>query len=136
MKMNQLAYGAGALLIVLTAGCQQAGAPRAGLTAGPSLQERFARLDANGDGYITWEEAVPSRQADFRKMDASRDGRVMSGEYSGSLPFGRFDTNADRAISETEFLATHRGMFLQFDADRDARIALPEFGEAQRAAGR
>lgn len=129
--MNHLAYCAGALLISLTAGCQQAGPAKA-----PSLEERFARLDANGDGYIVWEEAVPSRQADFRKMDGSRDGRVLAREYSGSLPFGRFDTNSDGVVSEAEFLATHRSMFLQFDADRNGRISLPEFGEAQKAVGR
>lgn len=134
--MNHGVYYVGALLLAVTAGCQQAGSLRADGATSPTLQERFERLDANRDGYITWEEALPSRQADFRKMDKSGDGRVLASEYAGSLPFGRFDTNSDGAISQAEFLATHRSMFLQFDADRNARISLPEFGQAQQAAGR
>jgi len=136
MNMNHFGLCLGALLVFLTAGCQHAETASAGAATNPSLQQRFDRLDANRDGYITWQEASPSRAADFRKMDKSGDGRVVGSEYTGSLPFAQFDSNSDGAIAEAEFLATHRIMFLEFDSDQDARISLPEFGKAQRAAGK
>lgn len=103
--------------------------------SGPSLEQRFQRLDANGDGSVAWEEAVPSREIDFMSMDKNKDNDVTPDEFLGALPFGTFDKNTDGAISQAEFLATHRAMFMKFDADADQRISLSEFATAQRAAG-
>ena len=99
-----------------------------------SVQRRFARLDTNHDGVVTWEEAAPSRARDFDTMDKNNDRRITSAEFRGQQPFGSFDVNQDGAISKAEFLATHRSMFMQFDADADQRISMSEFATAQRAA--
>lgn len=102
----------------------------------PSLEQRFGRLDANKDGYITWEEALPSRTNDFDKMDKNQDQRVTPDEFGGALPFASFDQNKDGAISKAEFLDTHHRMFMKFDADGDQRISPSEFATAQHAAGK
>ena len=96
--------------------------------------QRFARLDKNHDGFVTWEEAAPSRAHDFDSMDKNNDRRITSAEFRGQQPFGSFDINKDGAVSKAEFLATHRSMFMQFDADANQRIAMGEFATAQRAA--
>lgn len=101
-----------------------------------TLEQRFGRLDSNGDGKITWEEAIPSREQDFARMDTNHDQRITPAEYEGAMPFGTFDRNTDGAIVQAEFMATHRRMFLKFDADADQRISLPEFAAAQLAAGK
>jgi len=99
-----------------------------------SVQRRFARLDLNHDGAVTWEEAMPSRARDFDAMDRNNDRRITSAEFRGRQPFGGFDINQDGAISKGEFLATHRSMFMQFDADANLRMSISEFATAQRAA--
>ena len=104
---------------------------------GATLEQRFQRLDADGDGFVTWEEAMPSRVSDFMNMDSNKDNAATPAEYKAALPFGAFDRNTDGgAISKAEFLATHRAMFMKFDADADQRISLSEFATAQRAAGK
>ena len=101
-----------------------------------SVEQRFARLDTNHDGGVTWEEATPSRARDFDIMDKNNDRRISNAEFRGQQPFGRFDINQDGAISKAEFLATHRSMFMQFDADANQRISVSEFATAQRAAAK
>lgn len=103
---------------------------------GSTLEQRFARLDANNDGYITWEEALPSRTSDFDKMDKNQDKRITPDEFGGVLPFASFDKNKDGAISKAEFLDVHHRMFMKFDADGDKRISPSEFATAQHAAGK
>ena len=99
-----------------------------------SVKRRFARLDTNHDGFVTWEEAAPSRARDFDTMDKNNDRRITNDEFRGRQPFASFDINKDGAISKAEFLATHRSMFMQFDADANQRISMSEFAVAQRAA--
>lgn len=99
-----------------------------------TVEQRFARLDTNHDGYVTWNEAMPSRSRDFDAMDKNNDRRITKAEFAGQQPFDRFDIYKGGAISKTEFLVTHRSMFMQFDADTDQRIFMSEFATVQRAA--
>ena len=117
---------------VATSGIQPVAA--LGASVQPTVEQRFARLDTNHDGFLTWEEALPSRLRDFDAMDKNNDRRLSKAEFIGQQPFDRFDINKDGVISKAEFLATHRSMFMQFDADTDQRISLSEFATAQRAA--
>lgn len=105
-------------------------------SSGASLEQRFQRLDANSDGFITWKEALPSRASDFDAMDKNRDKRVTPDEFTGVLQFAKFDSNKDGVVSKDEFVDTHRGMFMKFDADGDQRVSPSEFATAQRAAGK
>ena len=97
------------------------------------VERRFARMDTNRDGAVTWEEAAPSRAREFDSMDKNNDRRITDVEFRGQLPIGSFDINTDGAVSKAEFLATHRLMFMQFDADANQRISISEFTTAQRA---
>lgn len=121
--------GFSAAIVAIGAGCANV------QPGSPTLEQRFQRLDANGDGLLTWEEALPSRSRDFRGMDKDRNGRVTPVEFRGSLPFATFDANNDGAASSEEYLAAHRRMFMKFDENGDRHISPSEFAAAQRAAG-
>jgi len=123
------------LIMASSSDCEESPTATPAVSAG-TLEQRFGRLDSNGDGQITWEEAVPSREQDFARMDTNHDQRITPAEYAGAMPFGTFDRNTDGAIVQAEFMATHRMMFLKFDADADQRISPPEFAAAQQAAGK
>jgi hypothetical protein len=97
------------------------------------VERRFARMDTNRDGAVTWEEAAPSRAREFDAMDKNNARRITGVEFRGQLPIGSFDINTDGTVSKAEFLATHRSMFMQFDADANQRISISEFTTAQRA---
>ena len=117
------------------------------------VEDRFARLDANHDGYIDRNEAGAPPE-----MAADRRGARGRGDPNAS--FDRMDANHDGSISRNEYLAYRargpraRGMtsgadgaarprraslgwgftgrwFDRVDADHDGRISL---AEAQRAA--
>lgn len=115
--------------------CSHPGAEPSASSGESTLEQRFHRLDANRDGFITWAEAAPARESDFTNMDRDKNGAVEPHEFRGSLPFGAFDENSDGAISRSEFLAKHRAMFMKFDENGDQRISPSEFATAQRAAG-
>lgn len=69
-----------ALMAALAAGC--IGAAAAAQTDGQPSAE-FKRLDANGDGYLSPEEARKIRGFDkaFREADDNRDGRLDASEF-------------------------------------------------------
>jgi EF hand domain-containing protein len=50
----------------------------------PALSAEFARLDADGDGYISRREALkdPEVVRTFRRADADKDGRLDPGEFA------------------------------------------------------
>ena len=50
----------------------------------PVLSAEFARLDANGDGYISRQEALkdPEVLRTFRRADANKDGRLDANEFA------------------------------------------------------
>ena len=120
--------------------------PRTRAQIEAAVQARFARADANHDGFITREEV----RARVEAARADREGR--RDERRGQM-FDRLDANHDGSISRAEFDArpafrgegrgrrlAHRGgmmarfgarAFERMDSDRDGRVAL---AEAERAA--
>ena len=118
------------------------------------VEDRFARLDANRDGYIDRSEAGARPEmaggsrgprgrgdpnASFDRMDANRDGSISRSEYlayraRGPRGFRASATGPDGAArprrASLGWGFTGR-WFDRVDADHDGRISL---AEAQRAA--
>lgn len=67
------------------------------------VQEHFAQVDTNKDGFVTKEEADAAREAIHAKMADHRE------EAAGAI-FDRIDTNKDGQISRQEFEAAHQAM--------------------------
>ena len=134
--MTSIQYSVLFVAVCAVAACAQPGVAPQPSSDEARLEQRFQRLDANGDGFVTWKEAAPLRARDFRHMDSNKDRAITPSEYKATLPFTVFDQSADGAISRAEFLAMHHRMFMQFDANANQRISFSEFASAQRAAGR
>lgn len=112
------------------------------------VQDHFAKLDANKDGFVTREEMQAGRTAMRDQMaDHIKDG--------ASSMFDRMDTNHDGSISRTEFdnahaaMANHMGgkrmgmhgmhggmaerMFTTADSNKDGRVSQQEAAAAAAA---
>jgi Ca2+-binding EF-hand superfamily protein len=68
--------------------------------------QRFARLDANGDGVISGDE-LPGRGRLVAGADADKDGKITKAEYSAQAAarFAKLDANGDGKISSDEMKA-------------------------------
>jgi Ca2+-binding EF-hand superfamily protein len=154
--MKKFLY-AGAALVALAAipataqpgqGRDRPAAPQTRAQLEAAVQARFARADADHDGFVTPEEVRARVEARRPDREARRDDR------RGQM-FDRLDSDHDGAISREEFEArpamrggeggrrfAQRGrggmtggfggrVFERLDADRDGRVAL---AEAERAA--
>lgn len=96
-------------------------------------EDRFAELDANGDGRITRSEWHGSL-AVFDRLDDNRDGVLTRQEALGRRPdprdmFASIDVNGDRVITRAEWHWSMDG-FDRLDANRDGRITRAEFETA------
>jgi hypothetical protein len=107
------------------------------------VEARFARADANRDGFVTREEVEARRGEGRERLEARR------GDRREAL-FARFDANRDGVLSREEFNAPRAGMgegqrrgqrfgrgggmgggirgraFAALDSDRDGRVSLAE----------
>jgi hypothetical protein len=135
---------------------QAPGAVRDRAAIAAQVQSRFARLDANRDGFVTRDEAqgaraMPKSHGMKRRLRAERRQRTLDPalqQQRGVAAFDRMDSNRDGAISRAEFdqasaqrIARHAarrangrgarmgfggGMFELADANRDGRVSLQE----------
>jgi Ca2+-binding EF-hand superfamily protein len=73
-----------ALLIAgVVAGATASAAARAGeATTGRPLERLFQRMDANGDGVVTADEAQAFEQRLFARLDANHDGVLTLDEFT------------------------------------------------------
>jgi hypothetical protein len=157
MKTFILSGVALAACVALPASAQPApGRPAAGPVTRAEVQSRvqarFARADANRDGFVTREEAQATRAGARERLRAGR------GDRRAAL-FARLDSNRDGMLSREEFEAPRARManragdgargprmggrggatagglggrgFAALDSDRDGRVSLQE---AQSAA--
>lgn len=93
-------------------------------------ENRFAAMDANDDGVLTFEEfssfrmgpgpkdggqgkkqnkMATKKQVMFEKMDTDHDGKVSQAEFNAfaAAMFAKADANDDGAVDEAEFAAHH-----------------------------
>jgi Ca2+-binding EF-hand superfamily protein len=112
------------------------------------VQDHFATLDSNKDGFVTKEEMEAGRSAIHERMADHRKERA-------SGMFDRMDSNHDGSITRAEFDAAHaamggrmgkmhmamRGMhggmaghmFATADSNKDGRVSLQEANAAAAA---
>jgi Ca2+-binding EF-hand superfamily protein len=119
-----------------------------GNPAGPEAM--FDRVDANGDGTITREEAQAQRGTLFDRLDRNTDGYLEAAEEH----LGRYkrkemrkmhraerkadrhlelDANADGKVSLAEFEARPSPMFDKLDSNADGTISAAEHTAAKRS---
>jgi Ca2+-binding EF-hand superfamily protein len=149
--MNKLLLGAVALAVAVPALAQIAPpvgmAPRATVAhtrdqAVAKVRDRFARMDANRDGFVAGEELQSMRG---RQKLGERGARNRMATANPGAAFDRLDANRDGAISRDEFGRAREmrsevrglrkagrtrgmggGMMKLADRDRDGRISLQE----------
>lgn len=88
--------------------------------------ERFARLDANGDGRLTRDERKAGRQA-------ARADRVRSRTERLNAVFARRDADRDGYLGQAEAPRRLQPNFARFDADRDGRLTAAELQAGRQA---
>jgi hypothetical protein len=70
--------------------------PAAPVAAGNSIDDYFARYDANHDGVITWSEAQvdPDLVRAFHRADANSDGVLTRTEFQDAATIAVHDRNS------------------------------------------
>lgn len=155
--MKALLLSAAALAAVAIPPALAQTAPAHGPMAGKSVtraemvqkvQQHFARLDTNKDGFVTRAESDAVRSTIRERVEK----RV---EHRGEAMFERMDANKDGSISRAEFDAAHQSMagkhggpgkrihmmhgamsgrmFEMADSDKDGRVSLAEATNAAAA---
>lgn len=133
-------------LAAMTAATLFAGAATAAFAApqdGGGAQRPRAKIDANGDGAITREEAAkfPRLAEHFDELDKNRDGKLDAserpqrrggrehgGRHGGAGGAARLDTDGDGRISQAEAAKSPRlaKNFAAIDANKDGYIVRAE----------
>ena len=99
-----------------------------------AAEATFKTADADGDGYLTAEEARMARMAG----DVERTTRGLGGLLGGrgrkpaAERFERLDADGDGRIAEDEFVGAPHPL-LRFDADGDRRVTREEIEQARKA---
>lgn len=105
----------------------------------PHISQNFDAIDANHDGYITFDELQAYRQAHhgrhgLKALDKDGDGKISRDEAAASprlaANFDKIDTNHDGFLTRDELEAAHQAMarahWAKIDTDGDGRISRAE----------
>lgn len=106
-------------------------------------EEMFKRIDANGDGKITKEEAPERMKEFFDRLDANKDGGLTIEEFKNRGPgaggpedfFKQMDSNGDGKLSKDEVRGPLKERFEQLDADKDGSLTLEEIRKGRPQGG-
>ena len=99
-----------------------------------AAEATFKTADANGDGYLTAEEARAARMAgDVERTTRGLGGLLGArGRNAAAERFERLDADGDGRIAENEFVSAPHPL-LRFDADGDRRVTREEIEQARKA---
>lgn len=150
--MNKIAWPLLASALLLHAGLSLAADPMPAPGAPAALPKHTAKLDTNGDGFVSREEAQASKHmaAHFNEADTDRDGRLSAAEMqayhdthqpkagkAAKTPksFSKLDTNGDQVITRDEAAKSAKFLaaFDAADTDKDGRVT-PQEAQAYRQA--
>ena len=89
------------------------------------------RADTNGDGSISRAEFTAQAEARFARMDKNGDGFITADEMGGKGGRGggrlmAADTDHDGKVSHAEFTAMAAARFARMDANNDGEITADE----------
>lgn len=102
-------------------------------------EEKWQKLDTNGDGMISAQEHDAGATAMFQEADADGNGSVTAAEMdaahaakggqgkSAADKIQKMDTDGDGALSATEHAAGAQEKMTKLDADGDGNISQAEF---------
>lgn len=125
--------------LVLVTGATAALAQRGQQAGHKDHAAKLRKLDANGDGAISRQEAQGRGEKLFAKLDANHDGLLSSEELKaaqqdrrkgvGSKLFSKMDTNGDGSIQAGEFRGDPE-QFARLDTNQDGSLTREELGRA------
>jgi len=116
-------------------------------TVDPSMIERIARADSNGDGVVARAEFLTFRNSQFQRLDRNGDnylsradtprlaGRALAGVDVASI-VEQFDANNDSRVSREELASGPTPAFDLADQNQDQVVTQTERQAAVAAARR
>ncbi|GAB3726499.1 hypothetical protein GCM10028862_01860 [Luteimonas pelagia] len=103
----------------------------------------FDKLDANGDGAVSRQEAAAMKAAHLAELDANNDGFVEYDEMKAAREARarahfteRHDANGDGRVSVDEMGMRGEGMFERMDTNKDGSISREEMAQGHGRHGR
>jgi Ca2+-binding EF-hand superfamily protein len=88
-------------------------------------QNRFARMDGNGDGKLTPDELTSAHGSHGNKPD-------KAGGAGAQNRFDKLDANHDGVVTKDEFLAAAAAKFAQFDTAGNGKVTAAEIEAAPK----
>ena len=106
--------------------------------------DKFRKMDTNGDGAVSASEHAAGARTMFTQMDANGDGRVSGAEMdakhamkgdkgraghhgSSADKIAKMDTDGDGALSASEHDSGAQAKFTEMDADGNGSVSRQEF---------
>jgi hypothetical protein len=90
------------------------------------------KMDANGDGKVTLDEARTAAKRRFERVDANKNGVISKDEMKGRGRFQKADANNDGQVTAAEAQAKSDAWFKTLDKNNDGAVTKEEFAAGKR----
>jgi Ca2+-binding EF-hand superfamily protein len=94
----------------------------------------LSKIDTDGDGTISWDEAKAAATAKFTALDTDKEGTLDASELTGVVPPAaakKADTDKDGTLDQAEYLSLVQTMFKAADTDHDGTLEPKELSTAK-----